>query len=321
MIDPADYLHVAAAVILNETGEILIARRPEHLHQGGLWEFPGGKVEKDESVTDALRRELEEELGIHVTGLRPLIRIPYRYPDRNVLLDVWQVRKFDGEPHGREGQTVRWVKPDELTGYSFPAANVPITLAARLPDRYLITPDPGARGNWPLFLQQLENALAAGLRLIQFRAKSLLDKEYTALGREISALCSSYGADLILNGKPGLVDSIGARGVHLTSQQLLGMERRPLAEEYWVAASCHGREELALAQHIGADFAVISPIKKTRSHPDARPIGWHGFHELTEASGMPVYALGGMTPDDLSEAWKQGGQGIAAISGLWKLSK
>lgn len=122
-------IHVAAGVIVSKSGDILLALRPQTAHQGGLWEFPGGKVEAGEPVADALTRELQEELAITVTDCVPLIEVSHDYPDKSVLLDVWLVTKFDGEPVGNEGQTVRWVAPEQLASYEFPAANVPIVEA------------------------------------------------------------------------------------------------------------------------------------------------------------------------------------------------
>ena len=122
-------LHVAVGVICNERGEILISRRHESSHQGGLWEFPGGKVEPGESVTEALGRELREELGIEVGALRPLVEVSHDYADKSVLLDVWIVEAFDGEAEGREGQPLRWIEPALLATYEFPAANQPIVQA------------------------------------------------------------------------------------------------------------------------------------------------------------------------------------------------
>ncbi len=113
-------VHVAAAVIRDDSGKILIARRADTQHQGGLWEFPGGKVEADESVETALARELHEELGIVVGAARPLIKVRHDYPDKQVLLDVWEVSSFSGEPHGAEGQPLAWVTAKELVNYEFP---------------------------------------------------------------------------------------------------------------------------------------------------------------------------------------------------------
>jgi 8-oxo-dGTP diphosphatase len=119
-------VHVAAAVIVGVDGNILIARRPDHVHKGGLWEFPGGKVEDGESVQVALARELEEELAINVLGAEPLLNVHHTYPEKAVLLDVWRVTEFSGEPRGNEGQLITWVAVDQLEDYLFPEANQPI---------------------------------------------------------------------------------------------------------------------------------------------------------------------------------------------------
>ncbi len=124
-------VHVAVGVILNSQQEILIALRPQHTHQGGLWEFPGGKVESDESVELALARELKEELGLIVQKCSPLIEVRHNYSDKSVLLDVWWVDSFTGLPEdrsgkGREGQDIRWISARRLDNFTFPAANQPI---------------------------------------------------------------------------------------------------------------------------------------------------------------------------------------------------
>jgi 8-oxo-dGTP diphosphatase len=117
---------VAAGIIADAAGAILITRRPDHAHQGGLWEFPGGKVEVDETVGAALQRELLEELGIIIQVAEPLFLVRHAYPDKTVLLDVWRVTAWRGEPHGREGQPLRWVSPAGLADFAFPAADRPI---------------------------------------------------------------------------------------------------------------------------------------------------------------------------------------------------
>ncbi len=119
-------VHVAVAVIVNANKEVLLALRQAHQHQGELWEFPGGKVEVDESVFDALVREIKEELAVTILTAKPLIKIAHDYGEQSVLLDVWTVDEFVGTPQGREGQRLRWCRIIDLMDDDFPAANVDI---------------------------------------------------------------------------------------------------------------------------------------------------------------------------------------------------
>ena len=122
-------IHVAVGVVINHRCEILISQRHVDSHQGGLWEFPGGKLEKGEDVRSALCRELQEELGIRVEIDCELLKVKYDYPEKSVLLDVWIVKEFEGEPAGKEGQPIQWVHATELDPTQFPPANVPIIQA------------------------------------------------------------------------------------------------------------------------------------------------------------------------------------------------
>ncbi|MBT8149183.1 MAG: 8-oxo-dGTP diphosphatase MutT [Gammaproteobacteria bacterium] len=119
-------VHVAVGVVLNDKVQVLLARRAQHLHQGGLWEFPGGKLEPGESVEQALVRELREELAINAEAFAPFLKIAHDYGDKQVLLDVWLVDRFTGSPAGVEGQQVRWSNIADLDKFDFPAANAEI---------------------------------------------------------------------------------------------------------------------------------------------------------------------------------------------------
>lgn len=125
-------VHVAVGVLLNGNGKVLIALRPAQSHQGGLWEFPGGKVEAGESVEQALNREFEEELGVSVQACTPLTQIRHDYSDKSVMLDVWRIEKFSGIPQGREGQAIEWRALSKLRAADFPKANERIILALKL---------------------------------------------------------------------------------------------------------------------------------------------------------------------------------------------
>ena len=312
-----NHQHVAAAAIFNKQGEVLLALRAAHRHQGGLWEFPGGKIEEGEDVRAALARELREELGITVTRARPLIRIPHRYPDKAVLLDVWRVDDFTGVAQGREDQRLEWVAVNRLRDKDVPAANLPIITALELPSLYLISEEPGDQA---AFLTTLDGWLKNGVKLIQLRAKSLGENAYAALAAKALTLCERHNARLLLNAPVHVVEELNAPGIHLSSAQLLGFEKRPLGKEKWVAASCHTAAELAHALSLGVDFVLVSPVLPTATHPGAATLGWEGLRALTEQATVPVYALGGMRPEHLEMACQHGAQGIA-VRGVWSSVK
>lgn len=117
---------VAGVVVDRARRAVLVARRRHDQHQGDLWEYPGGKREPNESDEHALRRELQEELGITVRESQPLLHVEHSYPDKHVQLQFLVVTAFDGEPHGAEGQVVCWVDVTALGNLAFPAANAPV---------------------------------------------------------------------------------------------------------------------------------------------------------------------------------------------------
>lgn len=310
-------LHVVAAVIRRQDGNIFIAKRPAHIPQGGKWEFPGGKVEAGETRLAALQRELHEEVGISVTAAEPLIQVRHRYVERLVHLDVWEVTAFTGEPYGREGQETRWVTKSALADFTFPAANLPIITATQLPSRCLITPDPEPN-HLDAFLSQLQLSLQAGIRLVQFRAKSLPIEIYVALGEAVIGLVHAVGGKVILNSPPVLLDA--ADGVHLDSRQLQQAASGCSAlrgQGMWLSASCHNAQELAQATAIGVDFAFLSPVLPTASHPGAAALGWNAFEQQLAGVNFPVFALGGMESAHVATARQHGAQGVAAIRSLW----
>lgn len=310
-------VHVAAAAMISaDQKHVLIARRPSNVDHGGLWEFPGGKLAPYETGLEGLKRELHEELGVEIVRAQPLIRVHHEYPDKHILLDVWQVHEFAGEPFGREGQAVRWVPMNELVNYPFPAANLPILRAVMLPTEYLIT---GKEPDDERFASLLERALREdSIRLVQLRAKSLDDAAYVARAERALKLCREYGAKLLLNGEPTLLDQVDADGIHLTSARLMQLDRRPIAENKWLSASTHDQKQLSQAAVLGCDFVTLSPLRTTPSHPEVAPMGWHDFQQLVERAGMPVFALGGMTRFDANHARAVGAQGIASIRDFWK---
>lgn len=307
-------VHVAVGVVVDPDGNILIAKRPDTSHQGGLWEFPGGKVEPGETLFAALKRELHEELAIEITTTEPLIKIRHDYGDKQVLLDVHKVMKFNGQPKGNEGQPVRWVAPADLHLYHFPAANRPIISAIKLPRRLLITGDFQSVDECYL---RVESALRRGIRLIQLRMSD--PTSIPSLAGTLSSLCAKFGAQLQLNCSPELFISgnWSNTGLHLNSYEVMRCEARPVGDQIVLGASCHNEKELAQAQKIGVDYLLLSPVNCTLSHPEREALGWDKFAQLIEPVTIPVFALGGMVEADLPRSIEMGAQGIAAISEWW----
>jgi 8-oxo-dGTP diphosphatase len=285
------------------------------VHQGGLWEFPGGKLEPGETPEQGLGRELTEELGIRVVGSRPLIRILHDYGDRQVLLDVRRVTSFQGVPHGREGQPLAWCLPEEMKPEGFPAADRPIIIALRLPPLYLITgEDPRDPER---FLMRLAKSIERGVRLVQLRAHRLSNREYGRLASQAFELCERRAVRLILNRNPERLGQVPRHGLHLTGAGLSRLSDRKRLGDGLIGASCHSVGDLQRAARLGLDYALLSPVLPTASHPGREPLGWDRFARLADAAALPVYALGGLGPADLDEAVARGGQGVAAIRGLW----
>jgi 8-oxo-dGTP diphosphatase len=354
-----DIVHVAVAVIVNKNNEVCISLRHKNAHQGGLWEFPGGKVEQGENIKQALAREIREELDLEIKQSRPLITINHVYHDKAVCLHVCKVILYQGEATGLEGQQVKWLPVTQLSAEDFPAANLPVIKALQLPDKYLIT---GKFTDSDDFIYKLKNALNNGIKLVQLRLKDnviiappswlsakyrpsvdIKDKGMKENGRQgisqlqflleqSAELCKQAEVNLMLNLSADYLHSIDLSniefaGFHADSKTLNILSQRPVEvfkerpRGSLFSASCHNMEELLLASKLNADFVVLSPVQKTASHPDMPAMGWQQFSNLIENISIPVYALGGVSENDLEAAWQHGAQGIAAISALWETAK
>lgn len=313
-------VHVAVGVIVNNDGKILIAKRPLSAHQGGLWEFPGGKVESGENIQQALTRELREELAIDVLASEPLIQIRHHYFDKSVLLDVHKIIQFTGEPRGNEGQPIQWVDAQALKDFEFPAANRPIIAAITLASTYLIT------GNFTHqidFNSRLQQALNNGVRLVQLRvADFCLDAHESLLTTAITAV-AAVNAQLLINCSPAeFIRTVQAYpniklGLHLNRHHAAQLTVRPVDDNVLFGVSCHDADEIVHAQKIGADYLLLSPVLMTSSHLSATSLGWDQFATLIELANVPVYALGGVGEQHLSLAQACGAQGVAGISAWW----
>jgi 8-oxo-dGTP diphosphatase len=309
-------IHVAVGVIYNSNKDkILITKRTDKQHLAGLWEFPGGKLEESEDVMSALRRELYEELGIVVKNAKQFTTISYNYPDKKVLLDVWKVSEWNGEPASRENQEIAWSRVSELNKYEFPEANKHIIQTLSLSSVYVISQE--SYENTTRLLSIASEYFSAGLKLFQLRLKSRNNSDFSVLVKKLTELAKKNNAKLILNGTPSDVSTYNVDGLHLKSNVLMEYDSRPISEDYILGASCHNEEELAHAERLNVNYVFISPVLKTNSHPGQNAIGWDKFFKLTKKINFPVYALGGMTPADLKIAKSYNAHGVAMIGAIW----
>ena len=303
---------VAVGLIV-QNGQALLAKRAEHQHQGGRFEFPGGKVEAGELVTDALLRELHEELGIDIHAPQFVQRLTYNYPEKTVCLHVYRIESFDGEPVGREGQPLHWVPLPQLFDLNFPDANRPIVRAAQLPQRYsitsnLIVPELDALPAW-LAEQSIEKETDAW---VYVRLPNASSNVYETAIKHLSML----RPDLNLIAAWDAPESVNAfiRGRHLTQVALFAQTElvRQSERDFWFAA-CHDEASMAHAVMLGVDAITLGAVLATPTHPDGLILGWDGFAQLAKMSDVPVYALGGMQMKNLAESQAHGGFGVAGM--------
>ena len=124
---------VAAVALIDADGRVLLARRPEGKFMAGLWEFPGGKVKAGETPEAALAREIKEELGVDLSEdcVAPFSFASHRYPDFHLLMPLYLCRKWDGIPAPREGQELKWLRPNRMAGVAMPPADTPLVAMLR----------------------------------------------------------------------------------------------------------------------------------------------------------------------------------------------
>lgn len=309
---------MVAALIEDDQGRWLLAQRRPGQHLAGLWEFPGGKREPEESGFAALQRELHEELGIEIDSAAALMTVIEPRSSGDLHLQAWRVLAYRGTAQAREQQAICWRTPDEWPLAELAPADLPIARALALGTRYLITPD-AARLDRSELLSGIDAALTAGIRLIRLRCADRQQRLPVEWLRACEDLVDGRGGRLVVD----LADFAHCRrpgsGIHLRSAELNALSERAGDPQTLVLASCHDLEELRSAERLGVDIAVLSPVQTTPSHPGVPSLGWSGFRRLQQATRLPAFALGGLNGEDQRQALQAGALGIAGISGLWPI--
>ena len=300
---------VAVGVLRAPDGRVLLAERKAGKDAAGFWELPGGQVDPGESAAEAAARELLEEVGVRALDLAPWRVYEHDFPAKRVRLHWFHVRRWSGEPNGREGQRLAWVDPTSPTvGPLLPSNEVALATLA-LPELVAVarvSRAPGAPGE---LLARIPSLVDEGVRLLIVRALDLAPGQRVQLTRRLRQVRQGTGLRLLLSGTALEARQAGACGLHSSAAALAGLVERP-PTRLW-AVSAHDARDIERAAALGADVALVSPVLPTPAHPGDQALGWDGLRALAAASPMPVYAQGGLEPSDIGAARSAGALGVA----------
>lgn len=307
-------IDVSVAILINSKNQVLLAKRPPLKSWEGWWEFPGGKMEKDETSIDALHREIYEEIGVRVTKFEKWVTRKYSYENNDITLNFFKVNEWEGEVTPKERQELVWTYIRNSNISPILPANSFVEKALDLPKYYAITNL--SETSKEVFFNQLQKKIHDGLSLIQVREKNITPNELKIFSKEIINICKPRHVKVIVNYDLNLAREIKADGVHLRSSDLLRIKKIP--KNLIVSASCHTQEDIKIAEKLKINFLVLSAVKKTLSHPATKPIGWNKFKELVNKVNIPIYALGGLGANDYEIAIENGAIGVASQRLIWK---
>lgn len=291
-------VRVAVAVIQHADGTVLLAQRPKHKLSGGFWEFPGGKIEPNETPVQALIREVNEEVGILPERMFAWCEYEHEYAERRVHLHVFRVSAWRGEAHGREGQPISWEDPARINVAPLLPANERIRALLALP-QIIVNLDP--RDGIIACLDGIGQAAAQGITLFKLADKGCTPGQLVQLAQRAAIEAHRRGARLIVNGDETLARRVHADGMALPARRVDFVTRRPAVRH--VVARCENSAELAWAAAHGADFVVL-----TLERNDAA--GWQRFAALIADSPLPVYAWGNLDMTALERARAHGAHGV-----------
>lgn len=285
-------IHVVAGTLADAEGRILIAQRPRGRHMAGRWEFPGGKLGYGEESQAGLRRELSEEIGIVVREAQPLIRLCHDYPDRRVMLDVWQVTAFEGEPRPLDAQALAWVRPDELPGHDLLEADRAIVTALRLPRVASLV-------NGAAEIEALrEGAPRAILWALPEGDEIDFDPKVVRTAREAGHRVFMFGDDIDAVRAAAMA---GADGAVLNWRgQSLHVDR---SGAFLIGVLCEDVDGALEAIAEGAHFLLLAP--------EDGPLADRDLGTLCENAGLPVFAGWYADEESLERLQRAGAHGCA----------
>ena len=293
----------------------MLGKRTRSQSWAGWWEFPGGKLEKNETPSKALEREIYEELGVNINEYKQWTTRRVFEKHKTTTLYFFIITSWSGEIRGKEGQEICWVNIKTFDSKKILPPNQVIHRALKneLGDIFAITNHQEIASD--VFFHILKNKINKGLSFLQIREKNLSKKDLITFIGQIKEVLKKTDVKIVINSSIRLAYEFELDGVHLTSKQLYELEKFP--KDLLVGVSCHSIKDLQVAEQKSADYVVLGPVKKTPSHPKSDFLGWENFRALVESSNLPIYAIGGMKKDDISISFDKGSVGIASQRDFW----
>lgn len=301
-------IQVSIAIIRHKN-QVLLGWRDENLHQGGCYEFAGGKLEAGETPEQALIREIQEEVGIDVMPIKRFASFQFDYSDRCLSLFFILCKVKSYAELDKMDQAWRWIDLDDVQKFEFPKANQSIIQRLSWSRKIAILNDDHEVQDIKhdvdtVYLRQnVENFP----QLLRDNPQLFTEKKIIVRWQDYQKL------DADLQGK--------VFAIHLNSQQLVDLaesvsqnnELPSSLQNKNLIGACHNENEIEYANLIGCDVIFISPVQPTPTHPEHTGLSWAGFAALANIAEMPVYALGGVACDDLKMAKAYGAYGVAGI--------
>lgn len=285
--------------LLFSHARVLVGFRNSQQHQGNKYEFPGGKIEKNESPQQACQREILEEVGIHISEWLPWDQIRHEYEDVIVELNFFYSYVDDSLLKNIQSPW-SWVSRHELKKLNFPEANQNIIKRLQWPDFIKISADINE-------IKDLDEH-----HILYYRPQnepiSLHDLAYDHF--------SKIMMNLVYAQKLSREDQKQLAAIHIRQNQLYGLHPNDLILGAKYLAACHDIDAVLYAQKLGCDAVLLSPIQKTQTHPDVLPLGFDGLKTIAEQTHLLVYALGGLKRHDLAQVRACQAYGVAGISGF-----
>lgn len=304
-------VNVSIALLFHQN-QVLVGWREAQQHQGNKHEFPGGKVEEGETPEQACYREIQEEVGIQLESIQKFDHIVHEYEDLIVALHIFQAGVNTAQLAQIKAPW-QWYNRAELRHLNFPKANSAMVERLYWPETIRIV----NIGNETDLASRLNQS---GVSYVRIKKPSVNDVQLTcALYRALPTICKIQGPE------QGLIVNIDVwkqldqescqqiYAVHFSHQQLMQLELQEVPFQLKKIASCHDNHSIEKAIQLGMDAIFLSPVLDTPTHPEQTCMGWTCFQQLASQIHVPVFALGGMSPDLLDKAQQHGAYGIAGI--------